>query len=762
MIEGRATGSVDRRSGGRSPGWFVLLWKTAMAQTAVFSSVRRCLLTWAVCAATWAVTLADEPPADAKLARPGVGRLIRVALPFSEAANTDAQAKRAIGRALAEFPKSGERPTLVLEFAADKGQFGEGTDFGRALGLARYLSSRELANVKTVAFVPRTIKGHGVLPIMACEEIVMAADAELGEAGIDEDSAVGVDPTVLSGYKQIADRRRTIPPPVALGMIDKEVEVLKVETEVAPEFVLRRDLDAFKKEHAVQSETVIKRPGELGRFSGREGRELGFVKYLASDRDALAKALSLPQHALEADPSDGGDWHSLLVRVRGPINSAIVSHVQREIDDAIRDGDANFLCVMIDSPGGSPEDSLTLANLLANLDSSKVRTVAFIPREARGDAALIAFACDQMVLSETAVIGGTGAANIDRKDDLDLLITSIRENLAPKKSRGWSLPAAMLDPDVSVYRYVRDSDGRVEYYSREEADSLPDAQEWKKGDELTHGPGVLKLRGAKAQEIGLARHLAANFHAFKEIYGLEEDPRLIEPSWADYLIDKLASPAVGWLFLLIGMAALYAEIQAPGIGLGGFIGGVCFLLFFWNRFFEGTAGWLEVFLFVGGLCCVLIEVFVLPGVMIFGLGGGLMILFSLILASQTFVLPHNEYQWDQLQGSLLSLLAVFAGLIAAVVLTRRYLPHTPWAGGVLLEPPSGEELQSIANRESLAHYQHLVGKQGVATTPLIPSGKARFEGQLVDVTAEGEVIERGQEVVVTAVHGNRVVVKSAC
>jgi membrane-bound ClpP family serine protease len=732
-----------------------------MARTAIFPPIRLWLLVATLSAATGLARADAEPHAEAAPGKPAAaGRLIRVPLPFNEATNTDAQVKRAIGRAMGEFPKSSERPTLVLEFTADKGQFGEGTDFGRALGLARYLSSPELANVKTVAFVPRTIKGHGVLPIMACEEIVMAADAELGEAGIDEDSAAGIDPTVLAGYKQIADRRRTIPPPVALGMIDKDVEVLKVETEVAPEFVLRSELDDFKKTHAVQSVTIIKRPGELGRFSGREGRELGFVKYLVADRDALAKALSLPNSALEADPSDGGEWRSLLVRIRGPVNGAMVSHVQREIDEAIRNGEINFICVMIDSPGGSPEDSLTLANLLADLNPNEIRTVAFIKREARGDAALIAFACDQIVMAEHAVIGGSGAADLDKKDDLELLITSVRDNLAPKKSRGWSLAAAMLDSDLKVYRYTRESDGRVEYYSKEEAESLPDAGQWKQGDPLTIGHGPLSLRGGKAHEIGLARHLASDFRAFKEIYGLDQDPKLIEPGWADYLIDKLASPAVGWLFLLIGMAALYAEIQAPGIGLGGFIGGVCFLLFFWNRFFEGTAGWLEVFLFLGGLCCVLIEVFVLPGVAIFGLGGGLMILFSLILASQTFTFPHNEYQWDQLQSSLLSLLAVFAGLIAAVALMRRYLPHTPWAGGVLLEPPSDEEMQSLSERESLTHFRHLLGQQGTTTTPLIPSGKARFAGQLVDVTAEGEVVERGKEVVVTAVQGNRVVVKS--
>ena len=727
----------------------------------VFASLPALLVGWDVSALAQERAPAAEKPAAAPAdrAKPA-GRLVRVSLPIGENDNADAQVKRAIQHALAEMPRSGERPVLVLEFAPAKGKFGEGSDFGRALALAKYLSSRELAAVKTVAYVPRTIKGHGVLVVLACEEIVMAADAELGEAGIDEKSTESADPTVLSGYKQIAERRRTVPAEVAMGMIDKEIEVLKVETEVSPEYVLRSELAELKSKHTIQSERVLKRAGELGRFSGREGRELGFVKYLAADRDAVAKALELPPEALEDDPSAGGQWKPLLVKIRGPISGAQVSLVERKIDDTIRAGEANFICVSIDSPGGSLEHSLTLANLLADLDRTEVRSVAFIPEKALGDAALIALGCDQIVMSDGAVIGGSGAADLGSKEEIELVTDSIRDSLAVKKSRGWSLAAALINPELKIYRYTRGGDGRVEYFAPEEVESLPDAGEWVKGEELNRGRGPLKLRGDKAQEIGLARHLARDFHAFKQLYGLEADPKLIEPGWADYLIDKLASPAVGWMLLLVGMAALYAEVQAPGIGLGGFIAGVCFLLFFWNRFFEGTAGWLEVFLFAGGVCCVLIEIFVLPGVAIFGLGGGLLILCSFILASQTFVLPHNDYQWEQLQGSLLSLMAVFAGFVATVAVMRRYLPRTAWVSSMLLEPPTGEERENISQRESLVDFRHLLGAEGVAATQLIPSGKARFGGQLVDVTADGEVIERGQPVVVTTVQGNRIVVKT--
>jgi membrane-bound ClpP family serine protease len=188
---------------------------------------------------------------------------------------------------------------------------------------------------------------------------------------------------------------------------------------------------------------------------------------------------------------------------------------------------------------------------------------------------------------------------------------------------------------------------------------------------------------------------------------------------------------------------------------------VCFVLYFWSKHLDGTAGWLEVLLFVTGVACILLELFVLPGTAIFGLGGGLLIIVSLVLASQTFIVPHNEYQISQLQNSLLGLVGVGIGIVAAAMLMHRYLPHAPFFSNVMLEPPSGAELEDLEHREAIVELDHLLGRYGHATTQLTPSGKARFGSELVDVIADGEVIGRGAEVVVVEVQGNRVVVRTA-
>ena len=275
-------------------------------------------------------------------------------------------------------------------------------------------------------------------------------------------------------------------------------------------------------------------------------------------------------------------------------------------------------------------------------------------------------------------------------------------------------------------------------------------------------PGqVLSLSGEKAQEYGLATRVVENFTQFKQNYGLENDPTLVEPGWVDHLAHFLGRPEMVAVLIFLGGLGIYIELHAPGLGIGAFMAVVAFALFFWSHFLEGTAGWLEVTLFVTGCICLLTEIFILPGFVIFGLGGGALILTSIVLASQTFFIPQNEYQMARLQNSLLALTLSVGGLIGAIWVLNHWLPRAPVLQHVFLAPPEGEEAEIISRREMLVDLDNLVGAVGVATTPLGPSGKARFGNHLVDVISTGEFISRDSQVVVTEVHGNRVVVRLA-
>ena len=425
----------------------------------------------------------------------------------------------------------------------------------------------------------------------------------------------------------------------------------------------------MKKKHATKEPVVVKRAGESFELSGSEARRWDFAKYLAADRRAVLGALELPATAVEDDPSLEGGWRAVRVDLKGPLRAESVRQAQQMIEDRTRQGDANFVCLWIDSPGGSAADAVQLANFLAfDLDPGKVRTVAYVPNEARSDAAIVALACDQLVVHPGAVLGGSGAIELTAAE-ISYARDIIHNKLAPRKGRSWSLVAAMIDPNLEVFRATRLGD--VEYLCQQELDEQPDPAKWTKGQLMTV-PGVpLKLTGVQAADYRLANQVVDGFAQFKQYYGLQDDPTLAEPGWADVLVRGLGSPGMAVLLLIIGGVALYVEIHSPGIGIGAFVAAVCFLLFFWSRYLDAAPFWLSVILFVAGIAFVALEMFVVPGFGIFGLGGGAMVLASLILASQqTFILPHNEYQLAQLERSLMSVSLAGIGLIVFAVLLR--------------------------------------------------------------------------------------------
>jgi membrane-bound serine protease (ClpP class) len=238
------------------------------------------------------------------------------------------------------------------------------------------------------------------------------------------------------------------------------------------------------------------------------------------------------------------------------------------------------------------------------------------------------------------------------------------------------------------------------------------------------------------------------------------DPRSCRAELGAGVGEALSSPGLAFLLLVIGFVGIYVELHTPGLGAGAFVAALAFMLFFWSNFLHGTAGWLEVLLFVGGVVLPAYRNARAAGFRIFGLGGGLMILASLVLASQTFVLPKTESQLAELRRSLTIVAAATIAVIAASIALRRYLPQAPVFRTLLLSPAPEEELIDLDHRETVADFSYLVGQQGTATTNLMPSGKADFDGKLVDVIAEGLPIDRGQPVVVTKARGNRVVVRA--
>lgn len=687
------------------------------------------------------VVRAEEQPASA--------RLVSVPLPIT--GSVDLNVIQNIDHLIEQFPQEGPRPILVLELKATEQQTGIGSQFERSLALARYLAGERLRRVRTVAYVPQSVQGHAVLVALACEEIIVAPDATFGDAGAGEPF---IDPTMRRGYLEIADRRRVIPAPVALGLLDKQTEVFKVQTTDGMRYVPAAELDELQKQSAVRSVDRVSAPGEMIRLTGRDLRvTYGFASHLASDRTELAAALKIPPASLQEDPTFRDGWRALQIDIHGPINRNSINWITRSLETRLAQDSVNFLCLTIDSPGGDLDTSLAFAQRLARLDPARIRTVAFVPKAARADAALIALACQQLVVGDEAVLGGPGEPIAPQS------LVDLRQPLAQmaaERGDNWSLALALLDSSVQVHTYTREGTGEVRFLCNEELASLPDAAQWKQGAALRTADG---LNGRDAQSCKLARYRANQFDEVRQLYSLAEPPAVLRPNWAHRLIEGLADPRIAGLLLFIAWFALMIEFMTQGFSGAGLVSAICFLLYFWSQFLHGTAGWLEVLLFLGGAVCVAIEIFLLPGFGIVGITGGIMMIVSIVLASQTFVIPTNDYQLEQMPKSLLVVLAGISGAALALVFMRRYLSRAPIFNRLMLQAPDADEIEEMNRRESLADFRFLNGKRGQTTTPLVPSGKARFGDEIVDVISDGEHIPRNTPVLVSEVRGNRVVVR---
>ncbi|MEE9602634.1 MAG: peptidase, partial [Thermoguttaceae bacterium] len=270
----------------------------------------------------------------------------------------------------------------------------------------------------------------------------------------------------------------------------------------------------------------------------------------------------------------------------------------------------------------------------------------------------------------------------------------------------------------------------------------------------------LEINGERAVELQLAQGNSANRENLKKRYKLEKDFVIIEPSGFDTVVYVLNWWWVTVLLFVLGLVALYIELSAPGIGVGGVTAALCFALFFWSRYLGGTAGWLEVVLFVSGLTFIAVEVFIIPGFGVAGLSGMLLLLASLILAGQKGLIPDTPEEFDALRNTLAAIVVsgVLSGVTAYVIST--YLGVIPVLNHLALHPPPPEELPQGNEGfvDSTSGLLVNVGDLGVADSSLRPAGKARFGDSYLDVVTDGEFINRGSRLCISEIVGTRIVV----
>jgi len=400
----------------------------------------------------------------------------------------------------------------------------------------------------------------------------------------------------------------------------------------------------------------------------------------------------------------------------------------------------------LDTPGGYAYETKEIMSEITRL---KIPCYAFVNENALSAGALMSVATDGIYMSPEGTIGAAGIVSGSGAEIGDMMRKKLHSafeaqirSVAEKKGYDPELIRAMMIPEDRdrVFGAVVVRAGELLTLTASEATSLRD------GKTL------------------LAKAVAGSIEEIAELEGMEGVSIVRAEATA---FENFAWWVSKWSFLLIlvGMAAAYAELKAPGFGVGGAISLLAFGMFFFGNYMAGNlANYELVALFFLGVILVAVELFLIPGTGVAGILGVLCMLGALLLGTVDKI-DWNDWKFGEFSGNLLDLLrgpalTLGAGLLGGctlVLLLMRFLPDTPIFRAFIAK-------QELAGGASLEDEAAVVGSgkrvdwTGEALTDLRPSGKAVLSGEEFDVVADGAFIRKGAKVRVLEQDGMRIVV----
>lgn len=723
--------------------------------------IRMVMLSLAVVStsAVWAQPAAKE-------AKPApIARILPIVSPVGD--ETLGQVRRTVLELQQTATNENRQAYVVLEIKPGV------SPFHNCFALADFLTEKPLGNVTTVAWVPETVTGTNVLIALACQEIVMGPNASLGDIG--NGGTVQADQQAI--VKSIVDRRRNprMTWPLAAAMMDPATALLQLTIEdknggKEVRLVTSAEALALQNEGAVIADRkTIKEEGTPGLISATQARarEILIVRTVAS-RQELVEAYQLSLDQLREFDQAPPVGKVAYIQLHDVIDEVFSSFAQRQIQRAVASG-AKLIIFEIDSPGGLLSVCQDLSQTIAHLSDRDIKTVAYIPNRAISGGAILAVACDEIYMKPNAKIGDAIPINlmgnmILRAEEKILSIElELLRDLAKQKNRPAAVLEGFADKDLEVFEATNKATGKKWFLSKEELHQQAD--EWVAGHlvpESRSGIAIM-INGERAHDLLIAKAPVQDLTELKLRLGLNADTELrtIGRTWVDSLVFTLNQSWVTGLLFFLAIVFIYVEM-ATMTGFFGILSAICFTIFFWSKVMGGTAGGLEISLFVIGMGCLAIEFFILPGFGVFGISGILLVLGSLIMASQSFTGFSLEYDLARAGQTFATLGVALLAVLAASIMISSNLHRIPILKNLVLEAPAGNIEQASEPQlrpDLLMPDAPLVGATGQAVTILRPSGKARINKQLIDVVSDGPFIEEGASITVVQVQKNRIVVR---
>jgi membrane-bound serine protease (ClpP class) len=235
--------------------------------------------------------------------------------------------------------------------------------------------------------------------------------------------------------------------------------------------------------------------------------------------------------------------------------------------------------------------------------------------------------------------------------------------------------------------------------------------------------------------------------------------------WSEEMVRWLSSPIVVSILVLGIMLGIYVEFNTPGLGLPALLAVTCLVILVGSRYLIGMANWIEIALLCLGFILLMIEIFVIPGFGVAGFTGILCIVAGLLAmwvknAPDEIPWPKDAEAWGFFTDGLAAMAFGFLGFLVVAVFLAKYMDRIPlFRSFVLKASITGKQTHvSRTSTPKLEPSRLQIGQVGEVLSTLRPSGKVRFDDDIVDAVSDGAFVEKGCRVEIQQIHGNHVIV----
>ncbi len=448
-----------------------------------------------------------------------------------------------------------------------------------------------------------------------------------------------------------------------------------------------------------------------------------------------------------------------VIPVSGEVDPGMAAFVERAVQDISNDPNG-IVVANIDTFGGRVDSALEIVDTFLKIPEKQ--SIAFVEKKAISAGALIALSCGNLVMQPATTIGDCAPISYS-KEGPEMLGEKFQSPIRAKfralaKRNGYpvKLAEAMVSLDKEIFEVL--IDGKKVLMDASDYKDLTDEEKKKitlKKTIVEKGE-LLTMHAEEAVELGFSKMTATSIDDMLKQMGIENYEVIpIEQSWSETLVRFIGNIAP--ILMMIGLAALYIEMKAPGFGVPGIVGIICLAIVFLNQYMVGLADYTELLVICFGLVLMGMEVFVLPGFGIAGVAGIVCLAVGLVLSFQGFVLPDPSIPWE---ADLLThnIAVIFAAYIFAFMFTLFFMRYILPRFSTSTKGPYLMADLKEAHADSSETPKIKTGDKGVAKTYLRPSGKADINDDLFDVVSESEFIEKGTSIVVSSIKGNRIIV----